>query len=219
MQKGILTAGLLLFIVISLLAGGCGGGGSSSGDYPNPISSPVIGPYIYTYTTTDADNHNHSARLYNTNLNSPPAAGVSDTSTTVENHSHGFTITQNQLTSINSGSQIMISLTSATNPDTGVSHTHNVTLIKAFTQSSSLAENHSHNITITTADMAGPPIQGVTYTTTQALNHTHTVTLTQQQLQDLNSNLMVNNVDSTYANNPVTGMNHFHSWTVLTKPF
>ncbi|MGV8119500.1 MAG: hypothetical protein AB2L14_07010 [Candidatus Xenobiia bacterium LiM19] len=217
MKISIISTGVLLFIVTALLLNGCGGG-SSSGDNPNPISSPVTGPYIYNYTSTDADNHNHTARLYSNDLSTPPAAGVSDTSSTVLDHSHSIAVTQAQCTSINNGSQITISMASATNPNTGVSHTHNVTLLKQFTQASSLSEDHTHNITITSSDLANPPLQGVAYTTTQALNHTHTVTLTQQQLMDLNANLMVNSVNSTYTSNPVTGINHFHTWVVLTKP-
>lgn len=217
MKTSDISKAVLLFIVTALLLNGCGGS-SSSGDYPNPSSSPVTGPYIYNYTSTDADNHNHRARLYSTELSVPPAEGVSDTSSTVADHSHSITVTQAQLTAINNGSQITISMGSATDPNTGVSHTHNVTLVKDFTQASSEAEDHTHNITIKSSDLASPPLQGVTCTTTQALNHTHTVTLTQQQLMELNANLMVNSVNSTYANNPVTGINHFHTWVMLTKP-
>ncbi|MDQ7826958.1 MAG: hypothetical protein RDV48_29435 [Candidatus Eremiobacteraeota bacterium] len=210
-----------LLIGSAFIYAGCGGGSSDSSNNnynPNPTYSPVTGPYIYTYTSTDNENHNHTARVYGTSLSAPDASGWTDTSSQVLSHTHTMALTQAQLSSINSGQYVTVTSSTAANPTTGYSHSHTWTVYKAFNQASSAADNHSHDLVVSTSDLTNPPAQGVTYNTTTALSHYHTVSISQQQLSSLNNGASVT-VNTSTATNPVTGVSHYHTYTDLLKPW
>lgn len=209
----------IAFVLLTAILIGCGNSGSGSSNNPgaNPTPSPVLGPYVFTYSTTDDDSHNHVIRMYSTALDEPPSMSWSDTSTTVSNHAHAYSVAKTQLISINSGNPVTITTQSAVNPATGNSHTHNGTISKTFNQASSLVYNHTHDITVSYNDLTNLPAAGVTYTTTQALNHTHNVTFSQAQLSTLNKGGSVTQ-ESSAATDP-QGNSHTHTYTNIYKPW
>jgi hypothetical protein len=54
-----------------------------------------------------------------------------------------------------------------------------------ITVTSSTASGHSHQVTISGADIDNPPTGGKTISTTDVNFHTHTITLTQQDYQSI----------------------------------
>jgi hypothetical protein len=74
---------------------------------------------------------------------------------------------------------------------------------------STVTDDHSHQICVATSDLTSPPTAGVTYTSTNVGNHTHTVALTQAQLQMIESGTAVGPITSS------TAEGHTHDWTIM----
>jgi hypothetical protein len=62
-------------------------------------------------------------------VQSPPAAGVTETTSTVSAHNHTFAMTQAELQTVNGGGSVMVTTGSS---DVGGAHTHTVTITKWY---------------------------------------------------------------------------------------
>lgn len=98
-------------VVLSLSSCGGDGGGSSSSDGFDVTSSVGAG-------------HTHDVRILTADLANPPGGGVQYTSTNVNSHVHTVTLTQADLTAINSGGQVSV------NSSTNDGHLHTWTIQK-----------------------------------------------------------------------------------------
>jgi hypothetical protein len=74
---------------------------------------------------------------------------------------------------------------------------------------STVVDDHMHDICVPTTDLTSPPAAGVTYTSTNVGSHTHTVALTQAQLQMINTGTAVGPITSS------TSDGHTHDWTIM----
>ena len=76
-----------------------------------------------------------------------------------------------------------------------------------ITVTSSVSAGHSHQVTISGADINNPPTGGKTISTTYVNSHTHTITLTQQDYQTIKNGGTV-----TVTTSEVNG--HTHTFTI-----
>ncbi len=76
-----------------------------------------------------------------------------------------------------------------------------------ITFTSSVTGNHSHQITISGADIENPPSTGKTITTTYVLYHSHTITLSQQDYETIKNGGEVT-VTTSLVND------HTHTFTI-----
>ena len=76
-----------------------------------------------------------------------------------------------------------------------------------ITVTSSVSAGHSHQVTISGADIDNPPTGGKTITTTYVNFHTHTITLSQQDYQTIKNEGTV-----TVTTSEVNG--HSHTFTI-----
>lgn len=81
---------------------------------------------------------------------------------------------------------------------------------KDITVTSSTVHNHSHNVTISGANVDDPP-SGKTLTTTEdgAVPHTHTITLSKQDYEAIKEGQEV-----TVASSAFPGDNHTHTFVI-----
>ena len=68
---------------------------------------------------------------------------------------------------------------------------------------SSVAQGHTHSVTVSRSEVENPPSGGITKTTSSGGGHTHSFSMTQQQLTDVNNGQTVTVTDSS-----VSGHNH-----------
>jgi hypothetical protein len=111
------TTLLLLTPVLSPMIAACSSDDSSGDDTGGTCDG-------FESTSTNNDNHTHTACVLTSDLDSPPAAGVTYTSSSV-GHTHKITLSSAQLTTIGGGGSVTVTSSS----DDG--HTHNWTLAKA----------------------------------------------------------------------------------------
>jgi hypothetical protein len=106
---------------------GCSSSGTTSPATAPPVDSgggPATSGDITTLSTVASDPtgpHQHSMTIVAGDINSPPAAGVTETSTTMNNHSHTVTLTSAQLAAVHAGQAVTV-----TSSSTG--HTHDFTV-------------------------------------------------------------------------------------------
>ena len=79
--------------------------------------------------------------------------------------------------------------------------------ITVTSSTSSVGGNHSHQITISAADIENPPSTGKTITTTYVLYHSHTITLSQQDYETI-----MNGGEVTVTTSLVN--DHTHTFTI-----
>lgn len=104
-------AGLAAFAVLALWPG-CGGSSSST---PPPTTGG-------TFTSSNVQSHTHTVTLNQSEVESPPGAGISRQTSTSVYHSHLFVMTQAELQSVNSGNTVTIT----TSVVSGHSHTFDI---------------------------------------------------------------------------------------------
>jgi hypothetical protein len=98
-------------------------------------SSPSDGPSNSCAGTdplsTVNEGHTHSVCVPTSDMTSPPATGVTYTSSNDGGHTHKITLTADQLSLIASGQSVFVTSTSDVDPTTHVAHTHDWTITKA----------------------------------------------------------------------------------------
>jgi len=118
--KRIPTA-ILGLAFLALLAVGLSNCSSSTGPTNSPTSK--------TFTSSTDNSHSHSVTLENAEIQSPPSAGISKTTSSVSGHTHSFAMTQAQLATVNGGGSVTVTTGSS---DVGGTHTHTFTISKWF---------------------------------------------------------------------------------------
>lgn len=78
---------------------------------------------------------------------------------------------------------------------------------------SSLDEQHTHTLCVSTADLTSPPAAGATYTTSNESMHTHKVMLSQVNLTAVNGGQTVM-VTSSIDPDPIDGVAHSHTFAI-----
>jgi hypothetical protein len=81
------------------------------------------------FTSTVSNAHTHTVTIEKTSVQTPPAGGISETTSSTSGHTHSFDLTQAQLTTINGGTPV--TQTSGSSAVGGV-HTHDFTISKWF---------------------------------------------------------------------------------------
>jgi len=119
-RKDFLRAGIGSLATVLVSAGLMKCGSSPTG--PSSMTSR-------TFTSTSDNGHSHTFTIQNTDVQSPPAAGISGNTSSSGGHSHSFAMTQAQLQSVMGGASVVI--TSGVS-SVGGNHTHNFTIIKWF---------------------------------------------------------------------------------------
>lgn len=79
------------------------------------------------------EGHTHSVCVLTSDMTSPPASGVTYTSSNDGNHTHTITLTAAQLSAISSGQSVKVTSTSDIDPNTNMAHTHDWTITKSTT--------------------------------------------------------------------------------------
>jgi hypothetical protein len=97
-------------------------------------SSPSDGPGNSCAGTaplsTVNEGHTHSVCVPTSDMTSPPATGVTYTSSNDGSHTHTITLTAEQLSSIASGQSVAVTSTSDVDPKTQMAHTHDWIITK-----------------------------------------------------------------------------------------
>jgi len=75
-----------------------------------------------SFTSSVDQGHSHTVSLSKTEVQSPPAAGISRQTSSSSGHTHTFAMSQDQLSSVNSGGTVVIT----TSTDSGHSHTFTI---------------------------------------------------------------------------------------------
>jgi len=79
-----------------------------------------------TFTSSNDSGHTHSITINKSEVQTPPASGISRETSTNSGHSHTFTMTQAQLTNVNNGGTEMCQTAMAS------SHMHTFSIAKWF---------------------------------------------------------------------------------------
>lgn len=83
-------------------------------------------PNQRSFTSTSSDGHSHSITLNRSEIENPPAAGITRQTSSSSGHTHTFSMTQVQLQTVNGGTQVTIT------DSTSSGHSHNYTIAKWF---------------------------------------------------------------------------------------
>jgi hypothetical protein len=95
----------------------------TSSESPSPPAPPAGGQ---VFTSTNVDNHTHTVTFSRSDVESPPANGITKSTSSSAGHSHSFSMTQAQLQTVNGGTAVQVS-------DSLVSgHQHAYTITKWF---------------------------------------------------------------------------------------
>lgn len=118
-----LTVGSVIAVGGSLfLVSSCGSSGGSSTDN-GPAAPPMqVGTQV-VYTTSNVSAHFHTFPIDLSAFATPPAAGVSGSTSVVSNHSHTVAISMADLQNCDGGQTVLITTGSAGG------HTHVLTLV------------------------------------------------------------------------------------------
>ncbi|OGD15268.1 MAG: hypothetical protein A2V76_08230 [Candidatus Aminicenantes bacterium RBG_16_63_14] len=117
-RRDFLSAGFVGTLgVVSVLSQSQCGGGATTPDDPNAQR---------TFTSTSNSGHTHSITIQRTEIQNPPAAGITRQTSSSGGHTHTFTMTQAELQTVNGGGSVGIT--------TSVSdlHDHAFTITKWF---------------------------------------------------------------------------------------
>ena len=127
-REFLLAAGRLMIALpvgwsIAGAVAGCGSGSASCGNAGKLVTTGTS----LVFTSSCDGSHTHDFTLMTTELSAPPAAGVMRTTSvdTVDNHFHGITLSQAELTTIESGTPVTKTSTSVNQ------HTHTYIFRKA----------------------------------------------------------------------------------------
>jgi hypothetical protein len=105
-------------------AGGTSTSGAGGGASTAPGADPVRAGTMVTYTSSTAGKHIHTFTLDDSDIASPPSAGISGMSSTDSMHSHSVDISADQLAMVAAGGTVEV-----TSGVTGM-HTHVFTFLK-----------------------------------------------------------------------------------------
>ncbi len=97
-------------------------------DAPEPDSGGGCDGFERT-STVDAS-HTHMVCILTADLTNPPAAGVTYVTTSVGSHTHNVTLTSDQLTMIQAGTEVTVVTSSTVDPINGFAHTHQFMIMK-----------------------------------------------------------------------------------------
>ena len=92
---------------------------SSSTTPSNPTTSN-------TFTSSNVQNHTHTITIQKTEVETPPAGGISRETSSASGHTHTFTMTADDLTNVKAGTVVTV-----TTADTG-GHTHDFVISKWY---------------------------------------------------------------------------------------
>lgn len=79
-----------------------------------------------TFTSTDVQYHTHTVTIQRSEIDTPPSGGISRQTSTASSHSHTFTMSQDQLMSVQGGSSVQIET------DVVSGHSHTFTISKWY---------------------------------------------------------------------------------------
>ncbi len=105
------------------------------------VPNPVTGSYhTLSWTMTKAfiqassanENHSHDVNIGLGEVGNPPPSGIQYTTTAALNHTHNVTLTQAELTTLNTGGSVSVTSSATINPGTGTTHYHTWTLLKPY---------------------------------------------------------------------------------------
>ena len=88
-------------------------------------SSPIPGEEM-TFTSSSEQSHTHVVTLFRSDIESPPASGISMETSISAGHFHQMTMTQQELIAVNNGTTVSI----VTTVDSG--HSHAFQIMKWF---------------------------------------------------------------------------------------
>jgi hypothetical protein len=71
------------------------------------------------FISTTVDGHSHTVTLKKTEVQTPPAGGISRSTATTNNHYHSFTMSATELTQVNNGTPVEVT---TGNADTDLHH-------------------------------------------------------------------------------------------------
>ena len=89
-------------------------------------AGPTTPPTENSFTSTSVNGHTHSITIQNSEVQNPPAAGISRETSSTSGHTHTFTMTQADLQNVMGGGTATI-VTAITS-----SHQHSFTITKWF---------------------------------------------------------------------------------------
>jgi hypothetical protein len=118
-RREFLTSSTVTLLLVPVLASACGSTTSSGGATPG-VSCDGAGA-----TSTTVNAHAHTLCVPLTDLESPPTAGMTYTTSTAAGHAHTVVFTQVQLISIAAGTAITVTTTIAGG------HAHDFTVVKS----------------------------------------------------------------------------------------
>lgn len=111
--------GLAALVLFGAFMVGC----SSSTTTPPPSGN------THVFNSTSVNSHTHSVTLNKTDVQTPPMAGISGTTTSNSAHTHSFAMTEAELTTVNGGGSVTVT---TGNSDVTGAHTHQFTITKWF---------------------------------------------------------------------------------------
>jgi len=111
-----MIAGAVFLAFVMAGATGCDSSTTPSGD-------------SHVFTSTSVNAHSHSVTIDKADVQTPPMAGISESTSSSAGHTHSFAMTEAQLTTVNGGGSVTITTGSS---DTGGAHTHDITITKWF---------------------------------------------------------------------------------------
>jgi hypothetical protein len=116
-RRNFLSSGAILALCIpaALVSSRCGG--ATEPEDPNAQR---------TFTSTSDDGHTHTITIQRSEVQNPPASGITRQTSTSTAHTHQFSMTQAELMTVNGGGSVNVT-TSVTNV-----HDHSFTITKWF---------------------------------------------------------------------------------------
>jgi len=105
-------------------AAGAGMSGAGGGVSTAPGADPARTGTMVAYTSSTAGKHVHTFSLDDSDIDSPPSAGISGMSSTDAMHSHSVEISADQIAMVSTGGTVEV-----TSGETGM-HTHVFTFLK-----------------------------------------------------------------------------------------
>lgn len=92
----------------------------------NGTETPSVPEGGQSFTSTNVDNHTHTVTLARSEVENPPAAGITKATSSSTGHTHSFSMNQAQLQTVNSGTAVQVIDSLVTG------HQHHYTISKWF---------------------------------------------------------------------------------------
>lgn len=94
----------------------------------NSTTPPPSGD-SHTFNSTSVNSHTHSVTLDKADVQSPPMAGITETTSSNSAHTHSIAMSQAELNTVNGGGTVTVT---TGNSDVTGAHTHQFTITKWF---------------------------------------------------------------------------------------